>query len=56
MREHIASMEQQLARAMEETSMLRGGIVACNQLLLHLNEPEPSENEDSPGSEETGKE
>lgn len=45
---HIASMEKQLAAALarqanaaEEAAMVRGGIVACNQLLAHLEIPEP---------------
>ena len=44
----IASMEMQLqnalaqqAKAAEEVAMIRGGIVACNQLLEHLAKPDP---------------
>lgn len=37
----IATTEQQLAKAMAEADMCRGAIVMCNQLLLHLEAPEP---------------
>lgn len=37
----IASTEQQLAKAMAEADMCRGSIIACNQLLEHLETPDP---------------
>jgi len=46
----VAGMTEQLGVLLEQASQVRGAINVCNELIKHLERPEPDKNE---GAQET---